>query len=206
MILAVTAVTNFILACEVFFLAGMLAKTTKTFYSAAWFWSVAFFLLGISALLGAIDHGFLEPAGLPVRIPLKRLNWIVLGGSTFCILMTTTRQFMPSKFFKAIFVIGMAQFVLYIVLFLLVNRFIVVILNYAPVFILLLIASFIGLKDGSGSWSIIAGVIILLIASVIQTTDIVLFSAVDEDGLYHLITMISVGFLYVGGQRLNRTV
>ena len=62
--LAITSITNFILASELFFLAGLMVKTPKARFSAAWFWSGAMFGLASSALIGGIDHGFVEPAGL----------------------------------------------------------------------------------------------------------------------------------------------
>ena len=90
--LAITSITNFILAGEVLFLAGMLVRMPKIQYSAAWFWAGAMTLLGVAALIGGIDHGFFEQSGLP-RYFIQRSNWIVLGAMTFCILMTTARQF-----------------------------------------------------------------------------------------------------------------
>ena len=38
--LAITSITNFVLASEVFFLAGLSAQKPKARFSAAWFWSV----------------------------------------------------------------------------------------------------------------------------------------------------------------------
>ena len=61
--LAVTSITNFILASEIFFLAGLQLAAPKARFSAAWFWGGAMFALGTSALLGGIDHGFIEAAG-----------------------------------------------------------------------------------------------------------------------------------------------
>ena len=206
MILAVTAITNFILACEVFFLSGMLVKTTKTTYSALWFWSAAMFLLGTSALLGGIDHGFLEPLGPSARSPLKEFNWMVLGVMTFCTLMTTARQFLPSKLCKSVLIIGILQFALLATLIFVVDKFIVVILNYAAVLFLLLIYNFLGLKDGRGSWPMIVGIIVLVIASIIQMMTIVLFGVLDENSLYYLISLVGVVFLYFGGQRLKSTI
>ncbi len=96
--LAVTAVTNFILACETFLFTGMLVKTERTSRSAAWFWTWALGLLGLGALLGGIDHGFVEPLGGAARYLLQRVNWLVLGGATFCVLMTTSSLWPASSF------------------------------------------------------------------------------------------------------------
>lgn len=81
-VLAFAAVTNFILVCEVFLVAvaGLTLARPKAPRSAAWFWGLALLLLGVSAPLGGIDHGFVEPYGqTSARIALKRTNWAVLG-------------------------------------------------------------------------------------------------------------------------------
>ena len=59
--------TNFILASEVFLLAGLLLGRIKVVRSAEGFWSAALLFLGIAALLGGIDHGFLESYGLKLK-------------------------------------------------------------------------------------------------------------------------------------------
>src|SRR5687767_14184634 len=92
--LAVTSITNFILACVVFLLAGMLLALPKARGSAAWFWSLTLLILGASALLGGIDHGFFEVHGqLPIRRVLERTNWVLLGLLTATVLATAARQF-----------------------------------------------------------------------------------------------------------------
>ena len=61
---SITSITNFLLAAELFYLVGLMARTPKARDSAAWFWAGAMLALATSALLGGIDHGFVEPAGL----------------------------------------------------------------------------------------------------------------------------------------------
>jgi len=91
-ILAVTSITNILLASLVFFLAGRMSRIPKARFSAAWYFTGVLLLLGTAALIGAIDHGFFEPANMP-RYWIQRADWIVLGGVTFCMLMTTAKQF-----------------------------------------------------------------------------------------------------------------
>lgn len=49
----------------------------------------------------------------------------------------------------------------------------------------------------------IAGIVVLLAASVIQASDMDVPGPLDSDGLYHQVSMIGVPFLYRGGQRLR---
>jgi hypothetical protein len=201
--LAITSITNFILAGELFFLAGLMVKTPKARFSAAWFWAAAMFALASSALIGGIDHGFIEPADLP-RYLIQRPNWIVLGVATFCTLLVTARQFFPPRWLRTVLVIGAIQLVAYTVAVLLVDDFRIAIANYAPVLLLLLLMSVRGLRSGSGSWPMVVGIVVLLGATAVQALSVDVFSPLDGDGLYHLIAMVAALLLYRGGQRLDR--
>ena len=201
--LAVTAITNFILACETFLFTGMLVKTEKAPQSASWFWTWALGLLGLSALLGGIDHGFVEPLEGAACYPLQRINWLALGGTTFCALMTTSRQFFPRNIQRVVTVLGVLQLLAFAVLVFAVGDFLVVILNYAPVILLLLVCSLLGLRSGTGTWPMVSGLVILVLASAIQALGVDTLSPLDRNGLYHVISMVGVVFLYLGGLQLK---
>jgi len=199
---AVTSITNFILAGEVLFLAGRTASVPKDRFSAAWFWAGVMLLLGMGAMIGGIDHGFFEASNQP-RYGIQRFNWIVLGAMTFCLLMATSRQFFPPGFQCAVLVVGIIQFVADTALVLLVDSFLDVILDYAPVMILLLAMNFAGLKSRRGSWAMVAGILILFAASGVQASGMDRFSPLDHNGLYHAICMIGTLLLYLGGRQLR---
>ena len=205
---AITSITDLLLASEVFFLAGRMSRTPKDRFSAAWYFSGVLLLLGVAALLGGIDHGFFEPANLP-RYLIQRSDWIVLGGVTFCLLMTTAQQFFPAAFQRVVLFAAVVQFAADTAAVLLVDSFLTVILNYVPVMLLLLVMSVMGLgsRNGSphrsGSPQMVAGILILFAASGIQAAGVDVFRPLDRNGLYHLLSMIGVGFLYFGGVRLR---
>lgn len=202
--LAITSVTNFVLASELFFLAGLMVRTPKARFSAAWFWAGAMLALATSALIGGIDHGFVEPAGLS-RYWVQRPNWIVVGLATFCMLLATSRQFLAPRWQRPVLVLGTIQLVAYAILVLQVEDFRIVIANYLPVMLLLLVLSIRGTRYGGGSWQMVAGILLLLAASLVQVLRVDVFSPVSGDGLYHLISMAGVVFMYWGGQRLKVT-
>src|SRR5664279_4075804 len=119
---AITSITDFLLAAEVFFLAGRMSGRPKDRFSAAWYFSGVLLLLGVAALLGGIDHGFFEPANMP-RYLIQRSDWIVLGGVTFCLLMTTAKQFFPPNAQRLVLIVAVVQFALDIAAVLLVDSF-----------------------------------------------------------------------------------
>jgi Na+/serine symporter len=98
---------------------------------------------------------------------------------------------------------GIVQFAIDTAAVLLVDSFLDVILNYAPVIVLLLAMSAIGLKKGTGSWAMIAGILVLFLASGIQAMGVDTLTPLDHNGLYHVVSMAGVAFLYVGGKRLK---
>jgi hypothetical protein len=201
-VLALTAITDFLLASEAFFLAGRLSSRPKDRFSAAWYFTGVLLLLGVAALLGGIDHGFFQVANLP-RYAIQRSDWIVMGGVTFCLLMTTARQFFPPAVQRFALLAAVIQFAVDTAAVLWIESFLDVILNYAPVMLLLLVMNFVGLRSGKGSPNMIAGILILFAASGILAARVDVFSPLDHNGLYHLLSMIGVGFLYAGGVQLK---
>lgn len=202
--LAITSITNFLLAGETLFLAGMLARRSGTRHTAAWFWAGTFILIGVSALLGGIDHGFFEAAGLD-RSGIKHLNWLVIGAATFCILMTTATQFLSPRAQRAFLTVGVVQFAAYAIAVFAVDRYTIVILNYAPVLLLLLAAYVVRARTTPGAADMIAGIVILIIASVVQALGVNTFAPLNSSGLYHAVSMVGMIFLYRGGRRLRDT-
>ena len=199
---AITSITDLLLAAEVFFLAGRMTRKPKDRLSAAWYFSGVLLLLGVAALLGGIDHGFFEQTNMP-RYLIQRSDWIVLGGVTFCLLMTTAKQFFSPRVQRVVFIAAVVQFAADTAAVLLVDSFLDVILNYVPVMLLLLVMSFIGLRSGIGSAQMVAGILILFAASGIQAAGLDVFRPLDRNGLYHLVSMIGVAFLYLGGVQLR---
>lgn len=202
--LAVTAITNFILASETFFVSGLLFPRPKSKYSAAWFWQFAILLLAVSALIGGIDHGFFEVIGqTPARAVIQHVNWFFLGLLTLFVFLTTARQFFEPPVRSVLYAIAGIQLVIYTVLMLLSDDFLVVIVNYAPVMLLLLVMSIRGLRDGTGSWAMIAAIVISFLASGVQAAGIDVLSPFDRNSLYHFGMMVAVVLFYLGSKQMK---
>jgi len=200
--LAITSVTNFLLAGEVLFLAGRLVQAAQKRYSASWYWAGMLLLLGLASLAGGIDHGFFEPAHQP-RYWIQRLTWVLLAGMTFCLLQSTAKQFFTPRWQRIVLRLGVAQSAAVTAVMLLVDNFLVVIVNYAPVMLVLLVVNTLGLRDGTGSRNITTGLLVMAAASAVQQFGPDAFSPLDHNGLYHLMAMAGVIFLYRGGRELK---
>jgi hypothetical protein len=83
------------------------------------------------------------------------------------------------------------------------DSFLVVIVDYAPVVLLLLVLSILGLAEGTGSWQMIVGLVISVVASLCQALGVDTFSPLDRNGLYHVVLMAATVFLFLGGLRLS---
>jgi hypothetical protein len=180
----------------------MLVQMPKERMSAAWLWSFAMVFLGLAGLLGGIDHGFVEPAGLS-RVVIQRANWLVLGAMTLCVVFTIAAQFFRGRTSRLIQAAGIAQFLLFIAAVFLANSFIVVIVNYAPVMAWFLIMNLSRRKQGEGSWPMIAATLVLFLASAVQALGIDTLTPLDHNGLYHVISMPGVLLLFLGGRALQ---
>ncbi|HDP80529.1 MAG TPA: hypothetical protein ENN21_06780 [Spirochaetes bacterium] len=199
-----TAITDLILAGEAFFVAGMLTATTTDFYSAGGMWALAMLFLGLSTLAGGIDHGFFElPEGdLKGRTVTQKGTWLLTGGMTLCILLSASLQFIPGEYHTLVLAVGCVQLLVFSVLALKTDRFLVVILNYLPVILLFLILNILGIASGKGNWYLVAGVLVTFIASAVQTARVNILHPLDWNSLYHLIMMPALVLFYYGGKEL----
>ena len=100
-------------------------------------------------------------------------------------------------------ILGTIQLIVYVIAVLLIGDFRIVIVNYLPVMLLLLLLSVLRLRHGTGSWQMVVGILVLLAASAVQVLGVDLFNPLDRNGLYHTISMVGVLFMYWGGQRLK---
>jgi hypothetical protein len=202
--LQITAITNFAWAGESLAAGGYLLARAGPLPSAAGWWALALLAMGTSALVGGIDHGFFEPDGAtPAHAVLVRAKNIAAGVLAFFVLLTAGRQFFGNGAQAVFLVVGLVQLGVFVAAVLLTDSFLVVILDYAPAVVLLLVLSILGLGAGTGSWQMVVGLALSIGASVVQAAGVDALSPLDRNGLYHLILMAATVLLFFGGLLLK---
>ena len=200
---ALTAITDVVLALEAMLLGLMLMRLACARFSALWHWRFALAAMGLGALIGAIHHGWF-PAPSVSGYWMERVDWIVLGAMTYFFLLAAAAQFFPASLLGWVQLLGVLQFLGNTLLVLFIDDFLVVTLNYAPVMLLLLAANTRGLRTGTGSWPMVFGLLLLLVAAGVQASGFDALVPLDHNGLYHLVSMAGVWCLFLAGRQLKR--
>jgi hypothetical protein len=198
--LEVTAMTCFLAAGEAFLAAGFLLGRTPLSASASSFWGLTMLFLAAGLLIAGLDHGFFEPRGdTRGRMAMQKATWICTGVTTFFTLLTALFQFAPAEWRLPLMLLGLAQLLVFSFFAIRIHNYLVVIINYAPILLILLILNLVGLPSGSGSWFFIIGILVFIAASVFQALGVDTFSPLDRNGLYHVVIMVALVFFFAGG-------
>ncbi len=196
--------TNVAWAGEALAAGGYLLARAGPLPSAAGWWALALLSMGVAALIGGIDHGFFEPDGAtPAHAALARAKNIAAGVFPLFVLLTAGRQFFGGTAQVIFLVVGLVQLGVFVAAVLLTDSFLVVILDYAPAVLLLLVTSILGLSSGAGSWQMVVGLALGIGASVVQALGVDALSPLDRNGLYHVVLMAATVFLFLAGLSLR---
>jgi hypothetical protein len=202
--LEVTAMTCFLAAGEAFLAAGYLLGRMPLFASASGFWGLTMLFLAAGLLIAGLDHGFFEPRGdTRGRMAMQKATWICTGIMTFFTLLSALYQFAPVDWRLPFIIAGLVQLLVFTVFAIRIHNYLVVIINYAPILLILLILNLFGLPSGSGSCFFITGILISIAASACQALGVDTFSPLDRNGLYHVLLMAALVFFFVGGLALK---
>lgn len=202
--LQITAITNFVWAGEALAAGGYLLARAGRVSSAAGWWALAVLSMGISALVGGIGHGFFEPEGkTPAWRAMDKAKNLSAGLVACFVLLATGWQFFGPRSQLVVLVIALVQFGAFAAAVILLDSFLVVIIDYAPAVLLLLVLSILALAAGTGSWQMVAGLALSVAASFCQALGVDTFSPLDRNGLYHLVLVAATVFLFLGGLRLS---
>jgi hypothetical protein len=202
--LEISAVTNFALASETFLVAGILIGRAPLTASAAGFWAIALVFFAAGFYAGGVDHGFFEPKGdTRGRMVMQKITWICAGIATFFMLLTLLHQFASGSLRLAFMVVGLVQLAVFSFLSIRIHNFLIVIINYTPVLIGLLVLNVLGICTGSGSWYMIVGILVSIAASALEALSVNPFAPADRDGFFHVLLMVAVAFLFVAGFSLK---
>lgn len=203
--LALSALTDVILACGLCFLAGLSMRPDVEPFSPAGLWALTLLLIGTGSMLGAIDHGFYQPIGHPAHQWLTFATRATAALATFTMLLSTAGQFLSSSWLRLCAAIGLAILAVELVLLCLSDDFLVVIAVYSLVLLLTLVLHLLHLRSGKGSPAIVLGMVIVLGGSLMVPLGSQGLPGLGLYATYHIVLMPAAVALYLGGRRLART-
>lgn len=201
--LAVSALTNAILAAEIFFLAGLSFRVGLERWSAAWLFALYLAFIGLANLLGTIDHGFLEPIEHPANIPVRTATRSVIALATFTLLMCTARQFFGPLGTRIALGAGLVGLVATVWVMVTEDNFLVLVAGNFVVMVLTLGLHLWGLRRGSGSLMLCAGIVASIAASLIIPFGGDGWGPLGLYGTFHIALLGASFILYLGGRELK---
>jgi hypothetical protein len=201
--LALSALTDVILASLQAFAAGLLLRPGMRKGSPPWLWAWTMTLIAVLFLIGAIDHGFFEPIDHPLHQPLMIVNRALVAVVSFMFIAVAAAQFLGPRGRRAALSIGALGNAAVIVLVFLSDNFFIVIGSYSAALLFLLVLNIAGLRHGKGSVSMIAGIIITFIASALPLVGYEAIAGLGIYATYHIALMPAIVAFYLAGRALD---
>lgn len=210
-----TTITDFILAGMSFYFGHMLYWHPKKFgkdnsydkrYSQ--FWALSFLFLGIGALLGGISHGF---AHLKGEFALLDRAWpftvMSIAMASFYLFLTIAMEYFP-RYRNILFILAYFKIMAFLLLMFGYPKkyfgefqtvsFNLVILDYAPVMLLLL---------GMNAWEFLKkklqaaklmtiGIVLSILGTLIQMSGFGFHQHFNHNDIYHVFQMVAIYLMY----------
>lgn len=165
--LALSALTDVLLASFQAFAAGLLFRPGLHSGSPARLWAWAMTLTAVTFLVGAIDHGFYEPVAHPLHPLLMGVNRALVAIVSFLFVMTAATQFLGPVARKAALAVAGLVAAATAVLVFQSDNFFIVIGCYSAALIFVLVLNLLHLRQGKGSAPMIVGIVTTFAASTI---------------------------------------
>ncbi len=196
-----TFFTDLVLAVEGLVIGHLLfwrfsKKFDKEYYKL---WSMSFLFLGVGSLFGGLYHGLsLNEATYPFIKNFWPISVFSIGLDSYYMLLSVVCEFFYSykKMLYPLAFLKLGFFIFFAVTSGL--KFFVVICDYAPVLILLLIMNFYRyLKTKHQSYlQMVIGIIISLLGSFAQMLRLGISDSFNHNDVYHLIEMLALFVMY----------
>ncbi|MGE4277967.1 MAG: hypothetical protein AB7G62_00175 [Magnetospirillum sp.] len=202
--LALSALTDVVLASVQAFAAGMLYGKGFSPGSAARWWGLTMMVIAATFLVGAIDHGFFEPAEHPWHQKLMFVNRALVAVAAFLIAATAALQFLGPRGRKLVIALAAPLAAIVVVLVFVSDNFFIVIAGYSAAMVLMLVLNLMHLRDGRGSWAMVAGIAVTFAASALPFIGGAGFAGIGIYAAYHIAMMPAVVAFYAAGMALDR--
>lgn len=203
--LALSALTDAILACELFFLAGLSLRAGGQLLSPAWLWGMTLALIGLASLLGTIDHGFFEAIGHPGHRDMVVATRLVIVAGSLGMIVTSAMQYLSGAWRLGGMVLAVGVALYPVSMILTSDDFLSVILYYSAGLLLLLVLSVLNLRGNRGTGPMILGIVLTLGVSGMIPAQSGGFWGLGLYGSYHVLLMPTVILLYLGGRGFRQT-
>tara|TARA_R110001632_G_scaffold74746_5_gene170717 strand:- start:2201 stop:2815 length:615 start_codon:yes stop_codon:yes gene_type:complete len=199
--LQLVSLSDFILAIQCVFLAGIIFGKIKSHLSSAGMLGYFLFFAGLSAFMGGIDHGFFEPVNQ--RYYPRTFTYLFVAAATFFIFKYTIVTFTKGKIRSFLTGIAYIQLIAFVISSFYYHNFILVVGNYSPVLLFFFIMNLINLKKGKSERYFSIFCSIMIIATLIQVSEINLSELVNSDTLFHVIAFIGYFFMFTGIKQIK---
>lgn len=201
--LALSALTDVILASAQAFAAGLLFRPGLRASSAAGLWAWTMTLIAVVFLVGAIDHGFFEPVDHPLHPTLMSVNRALVAVVSFLMIAVAAVRFLGPQARRGVLALGAVGNAAVVVLVFLSDNFFIVIAGYSTALLLLLVLNIAGLRRGTGSPAMIAGIVITFVASALPLAGYEGIAGLGIYATYHIALMPAVVAFYLAGRALD---
>ena len=198
-----TAFTDILLGITALLLLIFIYKTGhKIDLKKVRIWSWAFALLALSSFLGAVAHGLEMTAELNYWIwqPINLFLGLTIAFFVIAVVYDI-RGYSIHRYFVILMII--LSIVFYIITIIIPGSFLVFIIYEAIAMLIALVCYFILVfrESFKGAIFMVIGILLSIIAAVIQSKESVAFKLIwefDHNGIFHLIQIIALIFLYIG--------
>lgn len=200
-----TFLTDLAIALISFYFSFKIKRDPQSLYSKSYrLWWGTFLCIGLSALQGALFHGFAHvlPTLIYKSLRLGTL-WSLIATSIFIslsLLNFCCNQ--KSKYFQIFQFLIYAKAFLFFSISLYHSKFIVAISDYGTTFVIALIIFSFNFKK-SGSSGMILGIIVSIIAALIQVFKIAPSSSFNHNDLYHVVQLFGLYLFYINAPKLR---
>ncbi len=202
--LALSAMTDVLLACFQAFAAGLLFQADMRRGSPAWLWAWTMTFTALTFLVGAVDHGFYEPVAHPLHPLLMSINRALVAVVSLLFVMTAARQLLGRTGGRIAVTVAAPTAAAVAVAVFLSDNFFIVIGGYSAALLFVLALNLFALRDGGGSLAMIAGIVITFAASAIPLTGGEGLAGLGLYATYHIALMPAVVAFYLAGRTLHK--
>lgn len=169
---------------------------------AARLWGAGLLTLGVAAIAGGLYHGF-RPLLAPLAVTaLWKSTVLAIGLADLLLLAGALFAWAGRRLRRLLLPLLVAKFAVYAVWMAGHDDFLYVLLEYGPSLLLLLVLALVAWRrrPDRGGAAITAGVLVSVLAALVQASGLSLHRHLNHNDLYHLVQMVAVWLFYRGAR------